>query len=98
MRSPSRSAAQVGTAPPADTEVPDVALFGRRNRGIEVEIDEVTDEDIDSFVDDLDDHQRAAEDAELLRELAQDEELTAEAPSEVPELSRPQGPWDLQDA
>ena len=70
-----------------------MALFGRRNRGIEVEIDEITDEDIDNFVDDLDDEQRAAEDAELLKELAV-EEVEPEA-SEVP---RPEGPWDLQDA
>jgi hypothetical protein len=70
-----------------------VALFGRRNRGIEVEIDEITDEDIDNFVDDLDEEQRAAEDAELLSQLAEDE-----PPAELPELGRPQGPWDLQDA
>src|SRR4051812_49377268 len=97
MRSPSRSAAQVGTGPPADTEVLEVALFGRRNRGIEVEIDEITDEDIDSFVDDLDDQQRAAEDAELLRELAKEEAVEETAPEEA-EVARPQGPWDLQDA
>src|SRR4051794_6462893 len=93
MRFPSRSAALVGTGPPVDTEVLEVALFGRRNRGIEVEIDEITDEDIDNFVDDLDDDQRAAEDAELLRELA-----VEEPEAELPEVGRPQGPWDLQDA
>jgi hypothetical protein len=74
-----------------------MALFGRRNRGIEVEIDEITDEDIDSFVDDLDDEQRAAEDAELRRQLAEDEEVV-ETALEVAEVSRPKGPWDLQDA
>ena len=42
----------MGTAPPADTEVLEVALFGRRNRGIEVEIDEITDEDIDNLFND----------------------------------------------
>ncbi|MDX6265645.1 MAG: hypothetical protein QOD70_385, partial [Frankiales bacterium] len=31
-----------------------MALFGRRSRGIEVEYDEITDEDVDNFVDDLD--------------------------------------------
>ncbi|MFN2540247.1 MAG: DUF3710 domain-containing protein [Mycobacteriales bacterium] len=70
-----------------------MALFGRRNRGIEVEIDEITDEDIDNFVDDLDDEDRAAEDAELLKQLA------AEEPEpESAEISPPQGPWNLQDA
>jgi hypothetical protein len=78
-----------------------MALFGRRDRGIEVEIDEVTDEDIDTFVDDLDEEQRAAEDAELLRELAEEEvgEVGEVGDGEqVRELPRPQGPWDLQDA
>jgi hypothetical protein len=70
-----------------------VALFGRRNRGIEVEIDEISDEDIDNFVDDLDDQQRAAEDAELLSQLE-----TEEPEPEPQEVERPQGPWDLQDA
>jgi hypothetical protein len=79
--------------PPADTEVLEVALFGRRNRGIEVEIDEITDEDIDNFVDDLDEEQRAAEDAELLGQLASD------APEpELSEVGRPDGPWDVEDA
>ncbi|MCU1623833.1 MAG: hypothetical protein JWL79_2678 [Frankiales bacterium] len=82
-----------------------MALFGRRDRGIEVEIDEVTDEDIDSFVDDLDDEQRAAEDAELLRELAAEQAGDVDdvgagegAGEQVRELVRPQGPWDLPDA
>ena len=74
-----------------------MALFGRRNRGIEVEIDEITDEDIDSFVDDLDPDQRAAEDAELLSALAE-EEQEQPAADELPEIGRPNGPWDLQDA
>ena len=70
-----------------------MALFGRRNRGIEVEIDEITDEDIDNFVDDLDEEQRAAEDAELLGQLASD------APEpELSEVGRPDGPWDVEDA
>jgi hypothetical protein len=74
-----------------------VALFGRRNRPIEVEIDEVTDDDIDNFVDDLDAEQRAAEDAELLKQLAVDE-IPAPVTSDEGELHRPEGPWDLQDA
>jgi hypothetical protein len=88
----------VGTVPPADSEVVEVALFGRRNRGIEVEIDEVTDEDIDTFVDDLDEEQRAAEDAELLRELAAEQAGEVDDEEQVRELPRPEGPWDLQDA
>ena len=74
-----------------------MALFGRRDRGIEVEIDEVTDEDIDNFVDDLDEEQRAAEDAMLLAELAKEGSSTS-TPEVPAELTRPQGPWDLQDA
>ncbi|MCU1599932.1 MAG: hypothetical protein JWO22_641 [Frankiales bacterium] len=74
-----------------------MALFGRRDRGIEVEIDEVTDEEIDNFVDDLDEEQRAAEDAMLLAELEEDEGGTATPDAPAP-LARPQGPWDLQDA
>lgn len=70
-----------------------MALFGRRNRGIEVEIDEITDEDVDGFVDDLDEEQRAAEDAELLRQLGEQE-----AQPELLEVGRPDGPWDLTDA
>ena len=73
-----------------------MALFGRRKGPIEVEIDEVTDEDIDNFVDDLDDEQRAAEDAELLRELEQSVPAADYAP--VAEVAAPQGPWDLADA
>lgn len=44
----------------------------------------------DEFVDDLDDEERAAEDAELLGELGEVE------PERVP-LTRPTGPWDLED-
>jgi hypothetical protein len=64
-------------------------VFGRKRRGG----DEFTDADVDSFVDDLDDEDRAREDAELERELALAEE--AERRQSVP---RPQGPWDLEDA
>ena len=75
-----------------------MALFGRRDRGIEVEIDEVTDEDIDNFVDDLDEEQRAAEDAMLLQELEEEERASVVADELPGDLPRPQGPWDLQDA
>ena len=68
-------------------------VFGRRNKPIEVEYDEITDEDVENFVDDLDEQTRAAEDAELLRELEL-EELAAKT-NEAP---RPQGPWDAADA
>jgi hypothetical protein len=62
-------------------------MFGRRKR----DVVEITDADIDNFVDDLDPEDRAYEDAELERELE-----VAEVQSRV-EL-RPQGPWDLADA
>jgi hypothetical protein len=92
----------VGTVPPADTEVLEVALFGRRSRGIEVEYDEITDEDVDNFVDDLDPAQRAAEDALLLRELDEEPEgdVTPEGQdgAELAEVGRPEGPWDFVDA
>jgi hypothetical protein len=62
-------------------------MFGRRKRQ-----DEITDADVDAFVDDLDPEERAREDAELERELAE-----AEA-AERREVARPQGPWDSADA
>lgn len=55
--------------------------------------DDLTEEVIeleDGFVDDLSEQERAEEDAELLRELGQDE-------AERPPLARPTGPWDLAD-
>jgi hypothetical protein len=61
-------------------------MFGRRNKQVEV-----TDADVDAFVDDLDPEERAREDAELLRELGEDPAAPA-APA------RPQGPWDSEDA
>jgi hypothetical protein len=62
-------------------------MFGRRKR----EVAEITEADIDNFVDDLDPEDRAHEDAELERELEE-----AELAERV-EL-RPQGPWDAADA
>jgi hypothetical protein len=60
-------------------------MFGRRKKNVEL-----TDEDVDGFVDDLTPEERAAEDAELAREL--DETVGR------PEVPRPQGPWDVADA
>jgi hypothetical protein len=57
-----------------------VALFRKRKQ----------DEDDAEFVDDLDDEDRAAEDAELEAEL--------EAEQAPPPLVRPTGPWDVADA
>ena len=62
--------------------------FGRRKNE-----DEVQEIDVDTFVDDLDDDDRALEDAELLRELELQEIEERRA-----ELASPQGPWDLADA
>lgn len=62
-------------------------MFGRRNKQAEV-----TDADVEGFVDDLDPEERAREDAELLRELGEDQP----APTGPP--GRPQGPWDSEDA
>ncbi len=62
--------------------------FGRRKNE-----DEVLEIDVDGFVDDLDDDDRALEDAELLREL----ELR-EIEERRAVLANPQGPWDLADA
>jgi hypothetical protein len=63
-------------------------MFGRRKRGVT----EVPDADIDNFVDDLDEHDRAREDAELEGELEEAE------PARRIALLRPQGPWDAADA
>jgi hypothetical protein len=64
--------------------------FGRRK---DEDIAENRDIDVENFVDDLDEEDRALEDAELLRELElQDIEVRRA------ELSNPQGPWDLADA
>ncbi|HUR13234.1 MAG TPA: DUF3710 domain-containing protein [Mycobacteriales bacterium] len=62
-------------------------MFGRRNKQVEV-----TEAEVDAFVDDLDPEERAREDAEILRELGElpSEERTAPV--------RPQGPWDSEDA
>jgi hypothetical protein len=62
-------------------------MFGRRSK----QAVEVTEAEVDNFVDDLDPEDRAREDAELARELETEEleERTA---------SRPQGPWDSEDA
>jgi hypothetical protein len=62
-------------------------VFGRKRQ-----VPEVTDAEVDAFVDDLTPEERALEDAELLKELPQDE---SDAP---PVLARPQGPWDSEDA
>ncbi len=69
-------------------------VFGRRkNNDEDVALDEITDDLVNGFVDDLDDEDRALEDAELLREL-EARELAERRDS----LARPQGPWDLADA
>jgi hypothetical protein len=65
----------------------DVA-FGRRKKDLEP-----SEPDVEGFVDDLDEEDRAAEDAELLAELARQEELERTAT-----VTRPQGPWDVADA
>ena len=63
-------------------------MFGRRNK----QAAEVTDADVDNFVDDLDPQDRALEDAELQRQLELAEALDRQA------VPSPQGPWDSQDA
>jgi hypothetical protein len=63
-------------------------MFGRRNK----QAVEVTEADVDNFVDDLDPEDRAREDAELARQL-EAEELAARTGG-----VRPQGPWDSADA
>ena len=60
-------------------------MFGRRKKNLEL-----TEEDVDRFVDDLTPEERAQEVAELAREL--DETIGR------PEVARPQGPWDVDDA
>lgn len=67
-------------------------VFGRRKRAAEP-VEPVDPVDIDGFVDDLDEEDRAYEDAELLREL---EAREAEARRNA--VLNPQGPWDLADA
>lgn len=67
-------------------------MFGRRNKQDAEVATEVTDADVDAFVDDLDPEERAREDAELAR-------LLAEAEGEqTPRPLRPEGPWDSEDA
>ena len=63
-------------------------MFGRRNK----QAAEVTDADVDNFVDDHDPQDRALEDAELQRQLELAEALDRQA------VPSPQGPWDSQDA
>jgi hypothetical protein len=61
-------------------------MFGRRKQQVEV-----TDEDVERFVDDLTPEERALEDAEIQRQLAAEEGTR-------PEVARPSGPWDEADA
>jgi len=65
-------------------------VFGRRKRSAEGDPVEL---DVEGFVDDLDEEDRALEDAELLRELEAREEELRRA-----EVLSPQGPWDVADA
>ena len=67
-------------------------VFGRRKRATAAEEPEL-DGGPEGFVDDLDEEDRALEDAELLRELA-----AREAEEELAGTLSPQGPWDLADA
>jgi len=60
-------------------------MFGRRSK----KVAGVSQAEIDDFVDDLDQQDRALEDAELQRELDA---------AERAELARPSGPWDSDDA
>lgn len=64
-------------------------MFGRRKKD-----DETSEVDPESFEDDLDPTDRAAEDAVLLAEL--ETQQLQQARLEPP--NRPQGPWDLADA
>lgn len=66
-------------------------MFGRRK----TQVPEVTEADIDAFVDDLTPEERAQEDAELARLLALEE---SEAEGGRREPPRPRGPWDSADA
>ena len=63
-------------------------VFGRRKS----EPVEITDADVDEFVDDLTPEERAAEDADIARELA------LEQAQERLSVAAPQGPWDDSDA
>lgn len=63
--------------------------FGRRK----TQEEDLLEVDVDGFVDDLDQEDRALEDAELLRELELQEIEERRAV-----LASPQGPWDLADA
>jgi len=68
-------------------------VFGRRKRDEAArELDEVENE-VEDFVDDLDEEDRAFEDAELLREIEAREAEAARA-----QVLSPQGPWDVTDA
>ena len=68
-------------------------MFGRRKKDGDAN-DGTSDVDPDSFEDDLDPEDRAAEDASLLAEL--DAQQLQQARVDPPH--RPQGPWDLADA
>jgi hypothetical protein len=61
--------------------------FGRKKASVEADID------VESFEDDLDEQDRALEDAELLAELDRQERV-----ERLATLARPKGPWDLADA
>jgi hypothetical protein len=63
-------------------------VFGRR-KNADVEI---TDADVEGFVDDLTPEERAQEDADIARELAYEEAMARGS------VAAPQGPWDDSDA
>ena len=69
--------------------------FGRKKVEPEVVVDpdRVAGDDLENFEDDLDEEDRALEDAELLAELARQERE-----ERLATLARPEGPWDLADA
>lgn len=69
--------------------------FGRKKVEPEVVVDpdRVVGDDIEHFEDDLDEEDRAFEDAELLAEIAR-----KEREEQLATLQRPQGPWDVADA
>ncbi len=64
--------------------------FGRKKASDEADIDV---ENLENFQDDLDEQDRALEDAELLAELERTERA-----ERLATLTRPEGPWDLADA
>ena len=64
-------------------------MFGRKKNAEQ----ELTDADVEGFVDDLSPEDRALEDAELARALQAEEEAERRA-----SVVRPQGPWDSEDA